>query len=129
MKNVLIVDDELNMRLVLSAVLKKEGFEVSSASDGREALQVLQSNKIDVVITDLKMPDMDGMELLTNISAQYPEIPVIMITAHGSIATAVEALKKGALDYITKPFDAMDLVSRILSCVKPEQPRHKIPPA
>jgi len=118
MKNVLIVDDELNMRLVLSAVLKKEGFEVSSASDGREALQVLQSNKIDVVITDLKMPDMDGMELLTNISAQYPEIPVIMITAHGSIATAVEALKKGALDYITKPFDLDDLKNVISKAVK-----------
>ena len=70
MKKILIVDDELNMRLVLSAMLKKEGFEVSSAANGREALQILQSTKIAVVITDLKMPDMDGMELLTRISEQ-----------------------------------------------------------
>jgi len=118
MGKILIVDDELNMRLVLSAMLKKEGFEISSASNGREALQILQTNNIDVVITDLKMPDIDGMELLTVISDRYPEIPVIMITAHGTIATAVEALKKGAFDYITKPFDLDDLKNIISKAVK-----------
>jgi len=118
MKKILIADDELNMRLVLSAMLKKEGFEVSSASNGREALQILKSNKIAVVITDLKMPDMDGMELLTHISERYPEIPVVMITAHGTVATAVEALKKGALDYITKPFDLDDLKNVIYKAIK-----------
>jgi DNA-binding NtrC family response regulator len=118
MKNILIVDDELNMRLVLSAMLKKEGFEVSSASNGREALQILQSTKTAVAITDLKMPDIDGMELLTRISELYPEIPVIMITAHGTIATAVEALKKGAFDYITKPFDLDDLKNIISKAIK-----------
>jgi two-component system, NtrC family, response regulator AtoC len=118
MKKILIVDDELNMRLVLSAMLKKEGFEVSSASNGREALQILQSTKIAVVISDLKMPDIDGMELLTCVSERYPEIPVIMITAHGTIATAVEALKKGAFDYITKPFDLDDLKNIISKAIK-----------
>ena len=118
MKKSLVVDDELNMRLVLSAMLKKEGFEVSSASNGREALQILQSNKTAVVITDLKMPDMDGMQLLSMISERYPEIPVIMITAHGTIATAVEALKKGAFDYITKPFDLDDLKNIISKAIK-----------
>jgi DNA-binding NtrC family response regulator len=118
MGKILIVDDELNMRLVLSAMLKKEGFEISSASNGREALQILQTNNIDVVITDLKMPDIDGMELLTVISERYPEIPVIMITAHGTIATAVEALKKGAFDYITKPFDLDDLKNIISKAIK-----------
>jgi len=118
MKKILIVDDELNMRLVLSAMLKKEGFEVSSASNGREALQILKSNKIAVVITDLKMPDMDGMELLTHISERYPEIPVVIITAHGTVATAVEALTKGALDYITKPFDLDDLKNIIYKAIK-----------
>ncbi len=118
MKKILIVDDELNMRLVLSAMLKKEGFDVSSASNGREALQVLQSNRFAVVITDLKMPDIDGMKLLSCISEQHPEVPVIMITAHGTIATAVEALKKGAFDYITKPFDLDDLKNIISKAVK-----------
>ena len=118
MNKILIVDDELNMRLVLSAMLKKEGYEVASASDGREALQILKSSKIAVVVTDLKMPDIDGMELLTRISEKYPEIPVIMITAHGTVATAVEALKKGALDYITKPFDLDELKNVISKAIK-----------
>jgi len=118
MNKILIVDDELNMRLVLSAMLKKEGYEVASASDGREALQILKSSKIAVVVTDLKMPDIDGMELLNHISEQHPEIPVIMITAHGTVATAVEALKKGALDYITKPFDIDELKNVISKAMK-----------
>jgi DNA-binding NtrC family response regulator len=118
MNKILIVDDELNMRLVLSAMLKKEGFEVASASNGREALQILKSSKITVVVTDLKMPDIDGMELLTRICQQYPAVPVIMITAHGSIATAVEALKKGALDYITKPFDLDEFKNVISKAIK-----------
>jgi two-component system response regulator AtoC len=118
MNIILIVDDELNMRLVLSAMLKKEGFEISSASNGREALQILKSKKIAVVITDLRMPGIDGMELLTIISERHPEIPVIMITAHGTISTAVEALKKGAFDYITKPFDLDDLKNVISKAIK-----------
>jgi Response regulator containing CheY-like receiver, AAA-type ATPase, and DNA-binding domains len=118
MNKILIVDDELNMRLVLSAMLKKEGYEVASASDGREALQILKSSKIAAVVTDLKMPDIDGMELLSRISEKYPEVPVIMITAHGTVATAVEALKKGALDYITKPFDLDELKNVISKAIK-----------
>lgn len=118
MKKILIVDDELNMRLVLSAMLKKEGFDVSAAANGREALQILQSTRVAVVITDLKMPDIDGMELLSRVSERHPEIPVIMITAHGTIATAVEALKKGAFDYITKPFDLDDLKNIVAKAVR-----------
>ena len=118
MKKILIVDDELNMRLVLSAMLKKEGFEVSSASNGREALQILQSNKMALVITDLNMQGMDGMDLLTQISSNHPQIPVVMITAHGTIATAVEALKKGAFDYITKPFDLDDLKNIVSKAIR-----------
>ncbi len=118
MNKILIVDDELNMRLVLSAMLKKEGYEVASVSDGREALQILKSSKIAAVVSDLKMPDIDGMELLSRISEKYPEVPVIMITAHGTVATAVEALKKGALDYITKPFDLDELKNVISKAIK-----------
>ena len=103
---------------MLAAMLKKEGFEVASASNGREALQILKSSKIAVVVTDLKMPDVDGMELLDRISEQYPEVPVIMITAHGTVATAVKALKKGALDYITKPFDLDELKNVISKAIK-----------
>ncbi len=114
----MIVDDELNMRLVLSAMLKKEGYDVTTAANGREALQMVQQKDVAVVITDLKMPDIDGMELLTHLSESRPEIPVIMITAHGTVATAVEALKKGAFDYITKPFDIDDLKNVLSKAVK-----------
>jgi two-component system, NtrC family, response regulator AtoC len=118
MNKVLIVDDEQNIRLVLAAMLKKEGYDVVSATDGREALQVLEGGKIDVVVSDLKMPHLDGMGLLNCITEQYPEVPVIMITAHGTVATAVEALKKGALDYITKPFELDDLKNVISKAIK-----------
>jgi DNA-binding NtrC family response regulator len=118
MNKVLIVDDELNMRLVLAALLKKEGYAITSAADGLEALQILKSNKMDVVVTDLKMPHLDGMELLRRITEQYPQVPVIIITAHGTVATAVEALKRGALDYITKPFELDDLKNIISKAIK-----------
>jgi len=118
MNKILIVDDEINMRLVLTAMLKKEGYEVASASDGQEALQILKSGRIAAVVTDLKMPNIDGMELLNHITSQHPAIPVIMITAHGTVATAVEALKKGALDYITKPFELDELKNVISKAIK-----------
>ncbi|PKN64714.1 MAG: DNA-binding response regulator [Deltaproteobacteria bacterium HGW-Deltaproteobacteria-10] len=118
MNKVLIVDDELNMRLVLAAMLKKEGYAITAAADGLEALQILKANKMDVVVTDLKMPNLDGMGLLQRITEQYPEVPVIMITAHGTVATAVEALKKGALDYITKPFELDDLKNVISKAIR-----------
>jgi len=118
MSKILIVDDELNMRLVLSALLKKEGYEIASAADGNEAMDVLKSDGIDAVITDLKMPNMDGMELLRRMNNKYPDVPVIMITAHGTVATAVEALKKGALDYITKPFDLDELKNVVSKAIK-----------
>ena len=118
MNKILIVDDEINMRLVLTAMLKKEGYEVASASDGQEALQILKSGRIAAVVTDLKMPNIDGMELLNHITSQHPVIPVIMITAHGTVATAVEALKKGALDYITKPFEIDELKNVISKAIK-----------
>ena len=118
MNKILIVDDELNMRLVLAAMLKREGYEVASAADGSEALQILKSGRIAAVITDLKMPRIDGMELLNRVSQEYPEVPVIMITAHGTVATAVEALKKGALDYITKPFELEELKNVVSKAIK-----------
>ncbi len=118
MNKVLIVDDELNMRLVLGAMLKKEGYDVASAADGREALDILKAGRIAAVVTDLKMPHIDGMELLRRMSELYPEVPVVMITAHGTVATAVEALKKGALDYITKPFEIEELKNVIAKAVK-----------
>jgi two-component system response regulator AtoC len=118
LNKILIVDDELNMRLVLQALLKKEGYEVAAASDGLEALKMLKAGPIDVVVTDLKMPKLDGLGLLNRMIRDYPATPVIMITAHGTVATAVDALKKGAFDYITKPFEQDDLKNVIQKAIK-----------
>ncbi len=104
-KQILVVDDEPNLRKVLSAQLGREGYEVLVAGDGAEALELLRDNHIDLVITDLKMPTLDGMSLLRKALELDPDLPVVIMTAHGSVDNAVEALKTGAFDYVTKPFD------------------------
>jgi two-component system, NtrC family, response regulator AtoC len=107
--HVLIVDDELNIRRVLAAMLKREGYEVTTAADGEQALAVLAKTPVEVVVTDLVMPRLGGMELLQRVGAQYPDVPVILITAHGTVDSAVAALKAGAFDYVTKPFEQEEL--------------------
>lgn len=109
MATILVVDDEKNMRVVLAAMLKKEGYRILAASDGLEACEIVDRDCVDVVVTDLKMPRLDGLGLLARIEKEYPSIPVIIITAHGTIANAVEAVKQGAFDYITKPFEQEEL--------------------
>ena len=118
MDSILIVDDELNMRLVLRAMLKKEGYEVFVAEDGLAALNILKETDVSAVVTDLKMPKLDGMGLLDRVTREYPSIPIIIITAYGTVNTAVDALKKGAFDYITKPFDQDDLRNVIKKAIK-----------
>ena len=109
MAHVLIVDDEPNIRRVLAAMLKREGYETTAAADGEQALAVLHRTPVDVVVTDLVMPRIGGLELLREVRARHPDVPVIMITAHGTVDTAVEAMKAGAFDYIAKPFEQEEL--------------------
>jgi DNA-binding NtrC family response regulator len=104
-KQVLVVDDEANLRRVLAALLMRDGCDVHLAENGEAALGLLREHHIDLVITDLKMPKIDGMELLREVQKSDPTLPVVMLTAHGTVDNAVEALKLGALDYLTKPFD------------------------
>ena len=92
METVLVVDDEKNYPLILSAVLEEEGFEVLTANSGREALEIQKTSDVDLILTDMKMPSMDGIELLEKIKARDPDMPVIMMTAYGSIDKAVEAM-------------------------------------
>ena len=110
METVLIVDDEKNYPLILSAVLAEEGFKTSTANSGHKALEILEDIDIDLVLTDMKMPSMDGIELLGNIKEIDPDLPVIMMTAHGTVDKAVKAMQKGAYSYILKPFDNEQLV-------------------
>jgi len=108
-KQILVVDDEANLRRVLTAQLSRDGYEVHSAPDGEAGLAMLRDHHIDLIITDLRMPKMDGLELLRQALRTDPELPVVILTAHGTVDNAVEALKTGAFDYITKPFDQAEV--------------------
>jgi DNA-binding NtrC family response regulator len=110
---VLVVDDEQNLRKVLAATLQREGYEVQVAADGEEALAALERDGADVVVTDLVMPRVDGLTLLKRVVLRHPDVPVIVITAHGAIDKAVEAMKAGAFDFLAKPFEHAELKSII----------------
>jgi len=108
-RTLLIADDEPNIRKVLEAIFKKEGYRVLTAENGVRASELAGKDKIDVLITDLIMPDMNGVELLQRIKKQNPSIVAIMITAYATIKTCVDAMRFGASDYITKPFDVNEI--------------------
>jgi len=101
---ILVVDDEKNIRLTLTQTLDSPNVTVDTAVNGEEALRKISAGDYDIVLLDLKMPGMDGMDVLKSISESRPDIRVIIITAHGSIDSAVEAMKLGAVDFIQKPF-------------------------
>ncbi|HHN65804.1 MAG TPA: sigma-54-dependent Fis family transcriptional regulator [Nitrospirae bacterium] len=120
---VLVIDDEAIVRVSCERVLKPEGYEVMVTSRGDEAIELLEKEKYDVVLTDLKMPDMDGMEVLRIIKERWPDIQVVIITGYGTISTAVQAIKMGAYEYIEKPFtpqDILEVVEKAMSERKKE---------
>ena len=108
-KRILVVDDDESLRWVTQAQLQQSGYEATAAASGREALDRMREDPPDLVITDLMMPGMSGLELLKRIRAEYPEVIVIMVTAFGAVDTAVEAMKAGAYDYLTKPVNVDEL--------------------
>lgn len=134
MTTILIVDDEKSMRDFLKILLTKEGYEVIVAGDGNQALTALGKNRVDLVISDIKMPGMGGLELLAKVKDEADEIPVIMITAFASPNDAVQAMKSGAYDYISKPFNVDEIKSVIYtatnrtdSTLKPQQAAELFP--
>lgn len=120
-KHVLIVDDDPSILEVLEARLTAAGFSVQKAAGGPEALDLLKTQKTDILVSDIKMPTMSGMELLAKIRANLPQLPVIFLTAYGTIPDAVEAVKAGAVDYLTKPFDGKELVQKIEAVINTVQ--------
>ena len=107
--SILVVDDEPNSLFGICQVLTDEGFHTIPAKNGREALEKLKTDSVNLIITDEKMPDLSGMELLLEVKKTDPHIPVILITAYGSVSMAVEALKKGAFYFFEKPiFDKLE---------------------
>jgi DNA-binding NtrC family response regulator len=117
-KPILIVDDEKNIRMTLSQSLESLGVEMDVAGSGEEALAKLKERDFGVILLDIRMPGMDGMEVLRQVREVRPEIRIIMITAYGTIESAVEAMKLGAVDFLQKPFDPeeiRELVSRVMN--------------
>ncbi|EPR44801.1 two component, sigma54 specific, transcriptional regulator, Fis family [Desulfovibrio sp. X2] len=110
-RSVLVIDDEPSHRMMLRAVLEDRGWQVDEASGGREGLARLAESEPDVVLLDMRMPDMDGSTVLHEITVEWPGLPVIMLTAFGSVGAAVEAMKHGAYDYLTKPADNEELAA------------------
>ncbi|MFN7142198.1 MAG: sigma-54-dependent transcriptional regulator, partial [Myxococcota bacterium] len=122
---VLVVDDEPSIRKVLQAHLGRDGHAVETAGDGAEAIDRLAGEPFDLVITDLKMPGVGGLELLAHVRQNLPGLPLIVITAHGTVDSAVEALKLGAHDYITKPFDHAELRAAVDKALRVERASRK----
>ncbi|MHB8069000.1 MAG: sigma-54-dependent transcriptional regulator [Desulfobaccales bacterium] len=132
-RKILIVDDEITIRTGISKVLEKQKITAATAADGREALDLLARQPMGIVLLDIKLPDVDGVELLKTIRREYPETEVIMITGYPAIQTAVECIKHGALDYLVKPFrldelealidKAQSQLSQRILALSPEEPR------
>ncbi|MGZ3700669.1 MAG: sigma-54-dependent transcriptional regulator [Bdellovibrionota bacterium] len=115
--SVLVLDDERNIVTVLKAILEKRNFQVEGFTDPREALDALRTRRFDACVTDLYMPDIDGMAFLEETKRLYPGLPVVMITAFGTVDSAVDAIKRGAFDYVTKPFEQSEIVSVLQKAV------------
>jgi len=113
MSKILVIDDERSIRNTLKEILEYEKYEVKLAEDGATGLEIIEQDKFDAILCDIKMPKIDGLEVLENINIKFPDIPVVMISGHGDIETAVEAIKKGAFDFIQKPLDLNRLLITI----------------
>ena len=121
LKRILALDDEPHMRRLLEISLRQAGYDPVVAENGREALTILREGHIDLVVSDLHMPVMDGLKLLETMRSEHIDTPVIIVTAQGEISTAVQAMKLGASDYILRPFDLETLeiaISRVFSITR-----------
>ena len=117
-QTLLVVDDDESLRRVIEFSLAERGYRVLTASAAEEGLRLFGSEQVDAVITDVRMPDMDGIELLERLKATRPDVPVVLLTAHGTIGSAVEAMKLGAFDYLTKPFARDHLLATVDKALK-----------
>ena len=117
-QDVLIVDDEPQMLIAMNETIRREGYSIATAGSGVEALQRLKDSQFRLVITDLRMPQVTGLDLLREVKSVSPRTQVVLVTAHGTVNNAVEAMKLGAFDYLLKPFSAMDLQGIVRRAIK-----------
>lgn len=119
--HILIVDDEASLRQTLARILQRAGFEVTTTTNGTEALILLSQQAFDLVYLDIRMPDISGLEVLKTIHAKFPELPVILFTAQPDLSSAVEALRSGAIDYLLKPLKPQTIIERTQSVLANKQ--------
>jgi DNA-binding NtrC family response regulator len=112
-KNILVVDDEANLRATLSLILKRAGYETHAVANGRDAIGLITEFQFDLVLLDLKMPGIDGMQLLHQLHRLYPALPVLILTSNTSLESAVQAIRSGALGYMLKPIEPEQIIHRI----------------
>ena len=125
-RRILVVEDDRTLRQALTFNLSREDYEVRVAVDGEQALSEFQKNGADIVVTDMVMPKLGGMEVLRGVNAANPDVPVIIITAHGTVDSAVEAIKLGAFDFIEKPFEAERLLLLVERATETERLRREV---
>jgi DNA-binding response OmpR family regulator len=125
-KSILIVDDEPNLRKTLAMILQRVGYVVTTAGSADEAHQLLHAGAYSLVFLDIRMPDKSGLTLLTEIRELYPDMPIVLLTAHASLESAIEAIRKGANDYLLKPIDPPQILERVSQVLaKQQQPRRR----
>ncbi|MBI4677999.1 MAG: response regulator [Elusimicrobia bacterium] len=122
MANILVVDDEADMRMALGSVLTRSGHTIEQASDGQSALVRIDKGNVDLVLLDIRLPGMDGVQILRRIRERREDLPVIMVTGYGSVESAVEVMKLGASQYLSKPFSNKELVDTVMSVLEAKGP-------
>jgi DNA-binding response OmpR family regulator len=124
--SILIIDDEPNLRRSLALILQRAGYSVNTAENDRDVKHYLSAGAYDLVFLDLKMPEVNGMELLPEMRQMYPEMPVLILTAHATLESAIEAVRKGARDYLLKPIDPEEILARVKQILdEQEQPKRR----
>src|SRR5215211_3739174 len=121
--HILIIDDEASLRQTMARILLRAGFEVTTVGSGKESLAIINEHTFDLIYLDIRMPDMNGLEVLKIIHEQHPELPVILFTAQPDLHSAVEALRRGALDYLMKPLKPQMIIDRTRTILNDQQKR------
>jgi two-component system alkaline phosphatase synthesis response regulator PhoP len=123
--SILIIDDEPNLRRSLGLILQRAGYTITTASNAAEAIQLLRAGAYDLTFLDIKLPDQNGIQLLPQIKDLYPDMPIIILTAHATLDTAIGAVRLGARDYLLKPIDPESILSRVENILREEKPKRR----
>ncbi|HSB65274.1 MAG TPA: response regulator transcription factor [Anaerolineales bacterium] len=123
--SILIIDDEPNLRRSLGLILQRAGYIITTASNAAEAIHLLQAGAYDLTFLDIKLPDQNGIQLLPRLRELYPDMPILILTAHATLDTAIEAVRLGARDYLLKPIDPETILSRVEEILKEAKPKRR----